>query len=164
VVSVTCLLQPKPGRAYRCVMARDEQIQKMAARLAAADPQTGGGRGRRSPLYRWLFARAEDFRALLDEQHPVWADVAKSLIETDAVDPNGQVPSAERVRKAWYEVRQAKGWITPKKRPTRSRSTQASKPGGPAHTQSSPVISLGSSQPDNVEDDFVFRTIKKPDR
>jgi hypothetical protein len=90
------------------------EIQTMMDELLRTGVVSGGGRGRRSPLYRWMFARADDLKKMLDDIHPSWDAVAAVLPQTDEVkDGEGKRPNGERVRKTWYEVRSAKGWAKP---------------------------------------------------
>jgi hypothetical protein len=104
--------------------AYDDQILKLAARLEPEADTVVRGRGKRSKLYRWLFVRADDFQIMLEEHQPSWTSVAKALIETeDARDGFGKPPSPERVRKAWLDVRQAKGWSTKASARERSAAT-----------------------------------------
>lgn len=84
-------------------------IQLLAQLL---QPATGGGRGRRAPLYWWLYARAEEIRPLLASIRPSWENFAAVLPDINEVrDGSGKRPSGERLRKTWFEVCQAKGWV-----------------------------------------------------
>ena len=109
-------LTAKPGSTYARLMAREPSadIQQIAQLLQAS---MGGGRGRRSPLFRWMYSRADDLKRLLDDVQPSWDAVAAVLPSTsDVNDGSGKRPNGERVRKTWFEVRQAKGWDTSKNR------------------------------------------------
>jgi hypothetical protein len=64
-------------------------------------------RGRRSPLYRWLNARADAFQMMLLEMQPTWQAVAGALAAQGLVDGTGKPPTAERVRQTWFKVRQS---------------------------------------------------------
>jgi hypothetical protein len=91
------------------------EIQTMMDQLLKTRA-TGGGRGRRSPLFRWMFSCADDFRKMLDDVSPSWDAVAAVLPVTDEVkDGENKRPNGERVRKTWFAVRQAKGWDAPKR-------------------------------------------------
>src|ERR1700761_7645230 len=91
-------------------------IQQFAQLLRAS---TRGGRGRRSPLFRWMYSHADDLKQVLDDVQPSWDSVAAALPDIDEIrDGSGKRPNGERVRKTWFEVRQAKGWDV-------SRSTAA---------------------------------------
>ena len=94
-----------------------DDILRRIKMSAQAEPKSVGGRGKRSKLFRWLFARADEFQALLDEHQPSWTTIANAFDGTDVSDGSGKKPSPERVRKAWLEVRQAKGLALAKKRP-----------------------------------------------
>ena len=67
----------------------------------------------RSPLFRWMWQRADDLRPLFEHGRTAWADVAAELPDTDEIrDGRDKRPTGERVRRTWYEVRLAKGWIS----------------------------------------------------
>jgi hypothetical protein len=78
-------------------------------RALSRQPKPGVGRGRHSPLYWWLFTRADEVRAILEQGRPLWDDVAAHLPET-ALDGTGKRPTGDRARKAWVDVCKAKGW------------------------------------------------------
>ena len=89
-----------------------QDVQDLARRLSQ---KTGHirGRGRRSPLFRWMWQRADDLRPLFEHGRTAWADVAAELPNTDEIRDGGDKrPTGERVRRTWYEVRLAKGWIS----------------------------------------------------
>lgn len=68
----------------------------------------GGGRGRRSPLYRWLRARHDQLLPVLDVHAggaPNWIVVAEVLRGEGVTDGSGKAPSSERVRKTWWMLR-----------------------------------------------------------
>ena len=67
----------------------------------------------RSPLFWWMWQRADDLRPLFEHRRAAWADVAAELPDTDEIrDGRDKRPTGERVRRTWYEVRLAKGWIS----------------------------------------------------
>ena len=70
-----------------------------------------GGRGRHSPLFRWLFKRALAFGQILAELEPSWESAAEAFKRLDVRDGAGNHPSGECVRLTWVKVRRAKGWI-----------------------------------------------------
>jgi hypothetical protein len=112
-------------------------IQSMMNQLLQTGT-TGGGRGRRSPLFRWMYSRADDLKKMLDDVQPSWDAVAAVLPATDDVrDGSGKRPNGERVRKTWFEVRLAKGWDAP-------RHTQARKS---AQGSAAPVRQIGATPP-----------------
>ncbi len=67
-----------------------------------------GGRGRRSTLTRWLRAHYADFAAMLADKEPGWDEVAAALATMGLLDGKSEQPNGDRVRKAWWAVRQAK--------------------------------------------------------
>jgi hypothetical protein len=100
-----------------------DDIQTMMNQLLQTST-TGGGRGRRSPLFRWMYSHADDLKKMLDDVRPSWDAVAAVLPATDYVkDGSGKRPSGERVRKTWFEVRQVKGWDAPKVAPAARAAT-----------------------------------------
>jgi hypothetical protein len=64
------------------------------------------GRGRQSALTRWLQAHHDEFAAMLLDKQPSWEAVAAGLAAMGVRDGAHKPPTAERVRKAWWEVRQ----------------------------------------------------------
>ncbi len=64
------------------------------------------GRGRQSPLTRWLQAHHDEFAAMLLDKQPSWEAVAAGLAAMGVRDGAHKPPTGERVRKAWWEVRQ----------------------------------------------------------
>ena len=112
-------LHAKPGYGWVFLMPKqpDEILQKMRL-IARTEPSPVGGRGRRSKLFLWLSSRSDDFQAFLDEQQPSWTTIAKAFEGTEVSDGTGKPPSAARVRKAWLEVRQAKGLAEKRTRKT----------------------------------------------
>jgi hypothetical protein len=64
------------------------------------------GRGRHSALTRWLQAHHDEFAAMLLDKQPSWEAVAAGLAAMGVRDGAHKPPTAERVRKAWWEVRQ----------------------------------------------------------
>jgi hypothetical protein len=100
----------------------DDELAELARNLTAAR----GGRGRRSPLFRWLNARADAFQTLLNETQPSWQSVAEGLAAQGIRDGAGKPPTAERVRKAWLEVRRVRTRnMEPVPQPTRESLTKA---------------------------------------
>jgi hypothetical protein len=77
--------------------------------LAGLLDKTGsGGRGRRSGLSYWLRSHYDAFAAMLAEREPAWEDVATALAAMGLRDGTGQPPTAERMRKVWWDVQRAK--------------------------------------------------------
>ena len=83
---------------------KPDDLRIVAARLQAV----AGGRGRRSPLYQWLFQRADAFQRLLDDTQPSWKSIADALIDLGIRDGTGKQPNAECVRQAWAAVTKAR--------------------------------------------------------
>jgi hypothetical protein len=100
----------------------DDILQKMRLTVPS-EPASVGGRGKRSKLFRWLDAHADDFQAFLDERNPSWTFIAQSFEGTDVADGTGKPPSATRARKVWLEVRQSRGLAPPSKARTKPQPT-----------------------------------------
>jgi hypothetical protein len=122
-------------------------VQELAQRLLL-QPKYGGGRGRHSPLFWWLFTRADDLRPIFDRTRATWDNIAAVLPDTDEIrDGAGKRPAGERLRKTWFAVCQAKGW-------------GAWKPSDNLTTTRQPLTSQRAKPPAAVEpiddDDFVL--------
>jgi hypothetical protein len=85
------------------------EIEQIAQRLQSGQSI---GRGRKSPLFRWMFARADELKVLLDDVQPSWESFTDALTGDATNDGRGRRPSPDRTRKTWLEVRRAKGWLT----------------------------------------------------
>jgi hypothetical protein len=97
-----------------------------------------------------MWQRADDLRPLFEDGRAAWADVAAELPNTDEIrDGSDKRPTGERVRRTWYEVRLAKGWIG-KPAPDRS-CTLVEIPAKPMH----PVT--GASDDGSPPQTFEFR-------
>ena len=94
------------------------------------------GRGRRSPLYRWLNVRAEAFQTMLHEMQPTWQAVAEALAAQGLVDGAGKPPTAERVRQTWLKVRQRR----PPPKPEPQTLAAAPAPTDPPPQPSEPAV------------------------
>lgn len=82
------------------------------AELARLLDQAGvGGRGRRSSLTRWMRAHHDEFVAMLADKEPSWDEVAAALATMGLRDGEDRPPTAERARKAWWSVKQAKAAV-----------------------------------------------------
>jgi hypothetical protein len=80
----------------------DDQFAQMTALIARS---AGQGRARLSPLARWLVERHDAFAAML-RQHPAsWNAIADALASIGVTDGKGNAPTAERVRKTWWDAR-----------------------------------------------------------
>ena len=82
------------------------------AELAKLLDQAGaGGRGRRSSLTRWMRTHHHEFVAMLADKEPSWDEVAAALATMGLRDGEDRPPTAERARKAWWGVKQAKAAV-----------------------------------------------------
>lgn len=88
--------------AKRGTVAAKGSVAELNAFL---DQNGAGGRGRRSPLSRWLRANHHEFAATLATREPRWDEVARGLSAMGLLDGNGKPPTGDRVRKVWWETR-----------------------------------------------------------
>lgn len=88
-----------PRRRPQC----DDQVAHMTALVSRSAAQ---GRARRSPLFRWLILRHDAFAAMLREYPASWNAIADALATLGVTDGQGKAPTAERVRKTWWDARQ----------------------------------------------------------
>jgi len=77
-------------------MSPDEELTRIAA-------VARGGSGR-TPLYRWLRARHDDFAALVDENRPSWKALAEGFAEIGLKASGGRALTGETVRRTWWRV------------------------------------------------------------
>ena len=125
----------------------DPDLLEMAAHLRAS----GGGRGRRSLLFRWMFKRSAAFEQMLAETQPSWDSVAAAAAALGLTDGVGKPPTAERARKTWVEVRRAKGG--------QQKPAQAPQPA--VTTAPSPALVAVSTQPTPARHAFKISIPKK---
>lgn len=81
--------------------------------FAANLSPSSSGRGRHSPLFRWLYARVEPFERLLGETRPSWDAVVAVLAKEGLTNGDGKPLSRRRVQKTWYSVLRAKAGQQP---------------------------------------------------
>lgn len=67
-----------------------------------------GGRGRHSPLSRWMQTHYDAFATMLADEDPNWNKVAAGFAAMKVHDGQGRPPTGECVRKTWWSVRQAR--------------------------------------------------------
>lgn len=77
-------------------MSSDEELTRIAA-------VARGGSGR-TPLYRWLRARHDDFAALVDENRPSWKALAEGFAGLGLKAAGGRALTGETVRRTWWRV------------------------------------------------------------
>jgi len=93
--------------------SRTQKIQALVAAChgprnpcrSAGNKPAGGGSGRRSPLFHWLYARADAFQKLLEDTNPSWVSVGLATVEFEGaqLDPffnantQGDLAEAERL-------------------------------------------------------------------
>lgn len=81
----------------------DDPFAQMTILIARSARQ---GRGRLSPLSKWLVARHDAFASMLSEYPASWTAIADALAAIGVTDGKGNAPTAERVRKTWWDARQ----------------------------------------------------------
>ena len=81
----------------------DDQLAQLTAFIARSGCQ---GRERLSPLSKWLMARHDAFASILCEYPASWTAIADALAAIGVTDGKGNAPTAERVRKTWWDARQ----------------------------------------------------------
>ena len=80
---------------------RDVELERIAA-IASVGPG-------RSPLYRWLWERHDDFAALLADNSPDWAALTEGFKSLGLTGRGGVVLIPETVRNTWWRVRKEYG-------------------------------------------------------
>lgn len=116
-----------------------------------------GGRGRRSPVYRWLFKNADKFQRILDDTQPRWGSVAVALGNIPVLDGAGNLPTAECVRKAWQAVKKDRRQrLTPLQKPVQAAVA------APVPPPSAAVPAAYYPAADEDEGEFVLRTLSRP--
>ena len=77
--------------------------------LAALKRQPSRMRGGHSPIYLWLWRHHERLKGELNlPRRTDWPALAGELGKRGIVDGNGKPPTAERTRKAWWQVNRDK--------------------------------------------------------
>ncbi len=73
--------------------------------LAALKRQPSKVRGGHSPVYLWLWRHHDQLQGELNlPRRTDWSALADELGKRGIVDGNGKPPTAERTRKAWWQV------------------------------------------------------------
>jgi len=63
---------------------------------------------RRSPLYTWMMANHDAFKAIVDEAvRPNWGKLAEEFANNGLIDGEGKPPTDECTRQTWWRVRKA---------------------------------------------------------
>lgn len=84
--------------------AREADLDNILA-AARRRPSEGARRGH-SPLYEWMWSRAEQLAPELDPPRtPNWTAMAEEFQRAEVMDGQGRAPTAETVRKTWWKVR-----------------------------------------------------------
>lgn len=82
-------------------MARRTKADQELQRIADI-ARSGSGR---SPLYRWLRTRHDEFLELMEETRPNWKKLAEGFTEIGLLSAEGKPLSPEAVRHTWWRVR-----------------------------------------------------------
>jgi hypothetical protein len=133
-------------------MASTADFRRTIDRIEVA---AGVRKARRSDLYVWMFSRADQLEPLITQW--TWQTVAAAICRLGIRDGAGNPPTAERCRKTWLAVRQAKG---------RTARTITAPPLSIAKPQNQPPT---NQPPVDEEDDVLLRagdgtilTMKRP--
>lgn len=81
------------------------------------------GRGRHSPLFRYLYERAEAFKRLLDDKRPSWDAITHVLTDEGLTNARGMPLTRCRVQKTWYAVQRAQKRLEKTPRPEKPAPT-----------------------------------------
>lgn len=77
----------------------------LAQIVAQIEKARSGGRGRRSPLYRWLREHHDKLVVEFDRVGPAWDTLAAALGDGGVLDGRGKRPTGRGARDAWFRVR-----------------------------------------------------------
>jgi hypothetical protein len=92
---------------------------------AAQGQLQGGGRGRHSPLYEWLWTHYKQLQPELSAPRmPNWSAIAETLAGHGIADGTGKAPTAALTRSTWWKVCRDKT-EGPKRRKSRGAPTRA---------------------------------------
>ena len=119
--------------------------------LAALKKQPPKVRGGHSPIYLWLWQHHDRLKSDLNlPRRTDWSALAGELGKRGIVDGDGKQPTAERTRKAWWQVNRDKeavaaGTIRRRKAVQPIRAPDEAAPPMPANA--TPAASLGMLPP-----------------
>ena len=147
--------------------------------LAALKRQPSKVRGGHSPIYLWLWRHHDQLQGELNlPRRTDWSALASELGKRGIVDGNGKPPTAERTRKAWWQVGRDKdalaaGTIRRRRKPGRQggppgeagRQGQAasSTPSHAAPAASNGMLPPGIEPPGEEESEFKFEFMSEKD-
>jgi hypothetical protein len=103
------------------------------------ESSTGRGRGRRSPLYRWMASNADAFGQMLTETQPTWESVAKGLAAAGLKDGYGNLPTAKRAQMTWASVQKDRAAKPIRQQPPPRQKSEPSS-AAPARQKPAPAV------------------------
>lgn len=147
--------------------------------LAALKRQPSKVRGGHSPIYLWLWRHHDQLQGELNlPRRTDWSALASELGKRGIMDGNGKPPTAERTRKAWWQVNRDKeavaaGTIRRRRKPGRQggppgevgRQGQAAS-STPAHATpagNNGMLPSGIEPPEEEESEFKFEFMSEKD-
>lgn len=129
--------------------------------LAALEKQPG--QGRQSPVYAFLWTNYAKLQSRLTPRaRPNWAVIAEEFARLGVLDGRGKPPTAERVRKVWWQVGKDKAGVTTRRKrtpppPPQSPPTAATQPARTAPVKPTlPVVIT----PDDDDDDITTPSLR----
>ncbi len=147
--------------------------------LAALKRQPSKVRGGHSPIYLWLWQHYDQLQGELNlPRRTDWSALASELGKRGIMDGNGKPPTAERTRKAWWQVNRDKealaaGTIRRRRKPGRQggppgevgRQGQAARSptvhAGPAANNG--MLPPGIEPPGEEDSEFKFEFMREKD-
>lgn len=121
--------------------------------LAALEKQPG--QGRQSPVYAFLWTNYAKLQSRLTPRaRPNWAVIAEEFARLGVLDGRGKPPTAERVRKVWWQVGKDKaGVITRRKRTPQPAPAAATQPARIAPVKPTLPVAVTPDDDDDDDDD-----------
>ena len=107
---------------------RKDKAADVADVLAALKRRPSKLRGGHSPIYLWLWQHHDQLLGELVPHRTDWSALAGELTSRGMVDGNGKPLTAERVRKAWWQVGRDKeahaaGTVRRRRKPVQAGAT-----------------------------------------
>ena len=163
--SIACSKRSHPNFAIEGThMSKEPDV---AGALAAIRSTSGGrGRGNRSGVYEWLFARYEQLAKGFEETPPGWKALAAYLAEHGIKGADNKPPTAVSTRSAWLRVVQMKTKRNAKKAeaepaPVQPDQTRLNAPPPPADQPIPPSDSKESREAAKARFRANFKPIRK---
>lgn len=117
-------------------------------------------RGGHSPVYLWLWRHHDQLQGELNlPRRTDWSALAGELGKRGIVDGNGKPPTAERTRKAWWQVGRDKEALAAGTIRRRRKPAQAAAPSTPANANASAntgTLTSGIEPPEEEPPTYTF--------